>query len=128
MDTNINICPNDCIVETNSNVTVEKGISSFINFDENNLKNILSGNYIIKNKSSNSYTHDLEYGNINNSNDLNNTQSDESSDKYVKNLKSSTIFNFSVNFIRYIIGIYKYHGCTCLSFYFLVIFWIIFIR
>ena len=112
METNINICPDDCIVEINSNETVEKK------------------NYITKSNSSNLYLQDLEYGNINinNFNDINNKQSDESSYKYVKNFKPSTIFSLSVNFIRYIIGIYNYHGFSCFCFYFLVIFWIIFIR
>ena len=110
MDNNNNIYPNDCIIETNSNVSSE------------------NENYINKSNLSNLYLQDLEYGNINNFNDLNNTQSNESSDKYVKNLKSNTIFTLSVNFIRYIIGIYKYHGSACFCFYFLVIFWIIFIR
>ncbi len=131
MDLNINICPNDCIVETNENknenenLTIEKGNSPFDIFDEENLKNILAGKYIFKNKMSNLYLSDLESGNINNFNNLN---SDDSTNKYFKNFKPSTIFSYSVSFFRYFINIYNQHGSTCLVIYFIIMFWLVFIR
>jgi len=127
MDLNINICPNDCIVETNGNenVTIEKGNSPFDIFDEENLKNILAGKYIFKNKMSNLYLSDLESGNINNFNNLN---FDDSTNKYFKNFKPSTIFSYSVSIFRYFINTYNQHGSICLVIYFIIMFWIVFIR
>jgi len=131
MDTNTNICTNDCIVETNSNTTTEKGILPFEVFNilnEKNLKNILSGDYKIKNKNSYLYLHDLESGNLDNLTNLSNTHSNETTGIYIKNFKPSIIFTWSVNIFRYFISIYNKHGSVCLVIYFFVMFWIIFIR
>jgi len=140
MDTNSNICHNDCIVETNNSNT-NTNIKTHFNdtnnneyisldifnlLDENNLKNILSGNTKIKNKLSNLYLKDLEQGYINNIHS--HTQSEELTNKYFKNFKHSTIFSLSVNFFRYILNIYNQQGSVCLVIYFLIMFWFIFIR
>jgi hypothetical protein len=129
MDLNINICPNDCIVETNKNenVTVEKGNLPFDIFDEENLKNILAGKYIFKNKMSNLYLSDLESG-ITNGNNYNNSNSNDSTNKYFKNFKPSIIFSYSVSIFRYFINIYNQHGSICLVIYFIIMFWLVFIR
>ncbi len=127
MDLNIPICPNDCIVETNSITSAENTTLPFDIFDEDNLKNILSGKYILKSKISNLYLQDLESG-IPNGNNFNNSNSDDSTNKYFKNFKPSTFFSCSVSFFRYLINIYNQHGSICLIIYFIIMFWLVFIR
>ncbi len=130
MDLNTTICPNDCIAETNSITSTENTTLPFDIFDEENLKNILAGKYIFKSKFSNLYLQDLESGftNENNSNNSNNLNFDDSTNKYFKNFKPSTIFSYSVSFFRYFINIYNQHGSICLVIYFIIMFWLVFIR